>query len=86
MKRKTSFGVLETLSQEPLIERITFNKEGSPHRHDQFEYCYVLEGSGRIVGANKEEVKKGDFCYVPPKTRHWMIPNEKPFKILIFYS
>jgi len=86
MERKTSFGVMEILSKEPLVERMTFNQEGKSHVHDGFEYCYVLEGSGKVIGSDKGEVEKGDFCSVPPKTKHWMIPNKKPFKLLIFYG
>lgn len=84
--RETSFGSLEVLSKQPLVERMTFNSEGKPHTHDGTEYCYVLEGSGKIVGANPEDVQEGDLSYVPPGTEHWMIPDKKPFKILIFYK
>ena len=84
--KKTSFGTMEKLSLKPLIERMTFNKEGKSHFHNGFEYCYILEGSGSVVGANKKYVKKGDFCFVPPNTEHWMTPNKIPFTLLIFYG
>ncbi len=72
--KKTSFGEMEILFEKPLIEKMTFEKKGRSHTHNQFEYCYVLEGSGKVVGANKEEVSKGDFCVISPNTNHWMIP------------
>ncbi|MEX0920613.1 MAG: cupin domain-containing protein [Candidatus Pacearchaeota archaeon] len=86
MKKETSFGMIEIVSSEPLVEIMTFNKEGKSHTHDGFEYCYVLEGSGKIIGADNEEAKEGDFCRISPNKGHWMIPKTKPFKILIFYG
>ena len=83
---KKSFGYLETLSKEHEVEKMTFNEEGRSHIHDTYEHCYVLAGSGRIVGANKEEVKEGDYCNISPNTPHWMIPGEKPFQVLIWYG
>ncbi len=85
-ERKTSFGSMEILSEQPLVERMTFNAEGKSHSHEVSEFCYVLAGSGKIVGANKENVAEGDFCSIPPKTLHHMIPEKTPFKVLIFYS
>ena len=85
-KKKTSFGSIEILSDIPRIERMIFNKEGKSHKHDTYEYCYVLSGSGRVVGADKEEVTEGDFCKISPHTPHWMIPNKKPFSLIIFYG
>ena len=85
-KTKTSFGSIEILSENPRIERMIFNKEGKSHKHDTYEFCYVLSGSGRVVGADKEDVIRGDLCKVPPDTSHWMIPNKKPFSLVIFYG
>ncbi len=85
-ERKTSFGFLEILSEQPLVERMTFNTEGKSHSHEVLEFCYILEGSGKIVGANKEEVVADDFVSIPSGTEHYMIPTERPFEILIFYG
>ena len=85
-KLETFFGSLEILSGNPLVQRMTFNQRGKPHKHPFPEYCYVLNGAGRIVGANREEVVTNDFVSIPSGTEHYMIPNEKPFEILIFYG
>lgn len=86
MKKETSFGLMEILNENPLVERMTFEREGKSHTHNQTEYCYVLEGSGRIVGANREDVAEGDLVSIPPQTDHYMIPSQSPFKLLIFYE
>lgn len=86
MTNKTSFGFMEKLCKKPLIEIITFEKEGKPHTHSVHEYCYVLEGSGKVIGSNKERVKKGELCIISPKTKHWMIPKKDKFKLIIWYN
>jgi len=86
MERKTSFGLYEILSEKPLIERMTFNRDGNSHTHDEVEYCYVLSGSGKVVGSNVENVQEGDLCHIPAGIEHWMIPHNTPFKLLIFYG
>ena len=85
-RKKTSFGLFEIISENPLIERLTFNKEGNSHQHDVVEHCYVLDGSGRIIGSDKIDVKEGDYCRVPPNTDHWMVPNQENFRVLIWYG
>ena len=82
-KKKYSFGLLEILSKDPLVERMTFNKEGNSHNHEVTEYCYVLQGSGKIIGSSKEKVKEGDYCEIPANTAHWMVPSKPGFKVLI---
>lgn len=77
---------MEVLSKNPRIERMTFNKEGRPHEHDVYEYCYVLSGSGTVMGSDKVVVSENDLCKIPPNTLHWMIPEKKPFTLLIFYD
>ena len=84
--RKTSFGYIEILSEKPLVERMIFNKEGRAHTHQDIEYCEILSGSGRIIGANTENVIKGDKVSIPSGTEHYMIPKEKPFMVLISYG
>ena len=86
MERKTSFGLYEILSEKPLIERMTFDRDGNSHTHDEVEYCYVLSGSGWVVGANVENVQEGDLCHIPAGIEHRMIPHNTTFKLLIFYG
>ena len=85
-KRETYFGSLEILSENPLVQRMIFNQRGKAHRHPFPEYCYVLNGAGRIIGANREEVVKNDFASIPSGTEHYMVPEKIPFEILIFYG
>jgi quercetin dioxygenase-like cupin family protein len=44
----------------------------TPYHNHQFEHLnYILEGSGVVVGENKEtSIKKGDFVMVPPGETH----------------
>ena len=88
---ETSFGTLEPLlkhNNQVITELAVFEKEGRSHSHDTWEICYVLEGKGAIMeGEKKHFVKEGDTVHIPPKTRHWMIPEGEPkLKILIVYS
>ena len=89
MITKTSFGTIEILLEKEgqiISEFLTFQKEGRGHIHQQWEICYVQEGSGVIVnGDEKIEVKKGDVCKIPPNTNHWMIPKIN-LEILLVYS
>ncbi|MCK5782231.1 MAG: cupin domain-containing protein [Flavobacteriales bacterium] len=89
MKKKTSFGTLEVLLERDnriVSEFLTFEREGRGHVHNEWEICYVIEGDGIIVSGEDEiAVRKGDVCKIPPKTNHWMIPNDK-LEILIVYS
>lgn len=89
MKRKTSFGSIESLVErggEIVSELIYFEKEGRGHTHPLWEVCYILDGTGAImVGEEKILVAKGDVCKIPPNMNHWMIP-EKSLEILIVYT
>jgi len=89
MITKTSFGTIEILLEkngEIITELLTFQKEGRGHIHNNWEICYILDGSGMIVNGDKKvEVTKGDVCKIPPKTNHWMIPSDY-LEILIVYS
>ena len=85
-KSNTFFGTMEIMSEDPKVERMTFDEAGRAHKHNIPEYCYVLSGSGLVMGSDKEYVAKGDFCKVPPGVDHWMVPKEKPFTLLIFYG
>lgn len=87
--KATSFGTMETIIEKDgniLAELLTFNKEGRGHSHILWEICYIIEGNGVIVkGEEKINVKEGDVCKIPPKTKHWMIPDNF-LKILLVYS
>lgn len=77
---KTSFGSMSVLLSQkdaPLIEHLIFEEGGRPHIHAEYEYFFVLSGSGIVaVGKDRVEVKKGSLVKIPPKKKHWMIPDE----------
>ena len=89
MKRKTSFGSMETLVEREgkiISELMSFEKEGRSHVHEEWEICYVVSGEGIIVvGEEQVQVKKGSVCKIPPHTGHWMIPQPY-FEILLVYA
>ena len=77
---KISFGSMSVLlaqKDEPIIEHLVFEKEGRPHIHADFEYFFVLSGRGIVVvGKDRVDVKQGSLVKIPPKKKHWMIPEE----------
>jgi len=89
MKRKTSFGTMETLLEKDgqiVSEVLVFHKEGRGHKHPLWEICYITDGEGIIVNGDKrEQVKKGSVCKIPPHTDHWMIPQDY-MEVLLVYS
>ena len=77
--RETSFGKMQALlmSEEkaPRIEHLIFEKEGRPHRHNEFETFVVLSGEGLVIhGKNEVPVRPGSLVTIPPKALHWMKP------------
>ena len=88
-RRQTSFGWLEvTVSrgEEPLVEGLGFERNGRAHRHDMWEHCRVVSGSGTIVvGEDRVAVVAGDTCQIPPHTDHWMEPDSW-MEIVLMYT
>lgn len=89
--RKTSFGSLEHLVESDgklVAELATFSSKGRNHVHDTYEHCYVLSGTGIIVsGQERYSVGPREVVSIPPKTGHWMIPDEgAELRILLVYS
>lgn len=78
--KDTSFGKLDILlteNESPKIEHLIFEKEGRVHKHPEFESFFVLSGSGIVVkGKEHIRVSPGDLVSIPPKTNHWMIPDD----------
>lgn len=89
-KHKMFFGERQSLLKQKgkvVLEFLTFNKEGRDHSHQQYESCYVISGTGKIISGKKvHTVKAGSFVTIPPKTLHWMIPaKHNPLQIIILY-
>lgn len=62
--------------EEPIVERLGFERNGRAHQHDMWEHCRVVDGSGIIVvGEERVAVQAGDTCQIPPHTDHWMEPH-----------
>ena len=61
-RRETSFGWMEVTvarGDEPIVERLGFERNGRAHQHDMWEHCRVVSGSGTIVvGDERVSVKK----------------------------
>ena len=76
--RETSFGKMQALLETdgaPIIEHLVFEKEGRPHRHNEFETFVVLKGEGLVIhGKNEVPVGPGSVVSIPPKALHWMKP------------
>lgn len=89
MKRKTSFGTMETLVEREgqiVSELLFFEKEGRSHQHDAWEICHIIGGSGTIViDQERVDVQSGDICNIPPNAAHWMIPD-KWMEIILVYT
>lgn len=87
-RRDTSFGWIEVTvarGDESLVERLGFERHGRAHRHDMWEHCRVVSGSGTIVvGDRRVKVKAGDTCQIPPHTTHWMEPEGWMENVLIY--
>lgn len=94
MSVSTSFGLLETLVEKSgnvVAELATFNKNGRPHIHDQYEICHVLSGSGKIIQLVNgsrivSDVTVGDMVTIPSHVSHWMEVENTTMEILIVYS
>ncbi|MCL6086789.1 MAG: cupin domain-containing protein [Actinobacteria bacterium] len=61
------------------------NKTSLSHSHDVSEALYVLSGIGAVnVAGELNQVKKGDFLYIPPNMEHSII-TEDTDKLKIFF-
>lgn len=76
---KTSFGEMEILLKDgpkPRVEYLRFEATGRPHKHPEYEYFFVTQGSGKVyLGENFVAVKPGHLVPIPPNTSHWMEPD-----------
>ena len=88
-RRETSFGWMEVTvarGDEPIVERLGFERSGRAHQHDMWEHCRVVSGSGTIVvGDDRVSVQEGDTCQIPPHTDHWMEPDDW-MEIVLMYT
>ena len=70
-----------------LCEHLLFEREGRAHTHDVWEHCFVHEGAGTIrIGDQSIELHSGQWCSIPPREAHWMIPLATPFSLTLTYS
>lgn len=88
--KQTSFGQLQVLLSEghkPVVEHLIFKQNGRSHQHPEFESFFVLSGEGKIYSGDKTyDVKAGDLVSIPPKTKHWMEPeNDQSMTGLLWY-
>ena len=61
------------------------NKISLAHSHDVSESLYVLSGSGTVNAAGElNQIKKGDFLYIPRNTEHSIITGDTG-KLKIFF-
>lgn len=69
--------ILFKTGTKPTIEYLVFEKEGRPHQHPDYESFFVFSGHGQVIsGEQTFQVAPGSLVTIPPKTSHWMIPNE----------
>lgn len=100
--RETFFGSLTTLATYghlPQIERAIFHSDGRPHKHDKWENCIIVSGSGIILqdwttyNANahpdnwhKSRVFPNSIVSIPPNTLHYMRPDKEGLDIILTYT
>ncbi len=92
--KPTSFGSLEPLKIEDgniILELATFTSNGRAHKHNVWEICTVLKGSGRIMQLVngvliQDDVKVGSVVKIPPNTEHWMEIDDEEMHISLAYT
>lgn len=88
MKKKTSFGTLETLKKNGKnYEILNFECSGRPHKHSCHEMFEVLEGDGYLhVEGSTIKMSKGETYKILKGEKHFMSPRENSkLKILVSY-
>lgn len=68
--------VLLKSGAKPQVEYLKFTSNGRDHRHAEYEYFFVLRGTGEVyVGDQIFQVQPGDMVTIPPNASHWMEPT-----------
>lgn len=76
--RKTSFGFMESSGEgKALREKLTFEKTGRFHKHQEIEIFEVLSGKGLLFIENEvSSIEEGGEYTVPSGKLHKMCPND----------
>ena len=64
---------------------IIIKKEVSPHIHQwHSESIFIIEGKAQMMMNDSTfQIKKGDFIYIPPQTKHAVkVSSKTPLKVL----
>ncbi len=80
-------GYIDSKSLNLGIVHFSKDKISLNHSHDVEEALYVLSGKGQIKIADRiEDIKKGDFIFIPKETDHQIISREIPVRILFIFG